>query len=119
IDRAIRRGRHRAPIPREVLRMTIGIAGAVVFVVLFLVTNDVVAGEAVMRRQVINRRPRPSKATIKEDGRSKQSGCELGPHGGLATPEMAQGITKLIVPFRKARRMVSKLIAIRSDVPWL
>src|SRR5690606_27056233 len=106
-----------APVPGEILGMAVRVSVAVVLVVLLFVADNVIAGLAIMRSKIVDGGPGPPEAAIKQIGRTRQPGGQFGPHTRLAPPEPAYGVPEPVVPFGKAGWVVSKLVAVRADIP--
>src|SRR5690606_23326582 len=117
VDRPIARWTLVPPVAGEVLGMAVGIAVAIGLVVLFVVADDVVAGEAIMRSEVVDGCPGPPEPPVKEIGRAGHARGQLRPHAGLPPPETPHRIAKAIIPFGEARGMIAQLVTVRTDIP--
>src|SRR5690606_10829922 len=85
--------------------------------VLFVVADDVVAGEAIMRSEVVDGCPGPSEPPVKEIGGAGHARGQLRPHAGLPPPETPHRIAKAIIPFGEARGMIAQLVTVRANIP--
>src|SRR6185503_2461080 len=87
---------------------------AVGLVVLLVVGDQVAQGEAVVRGDEVDAGHRPARGVLVQIRRAGQPGRELADGAGLATPEVADGVAVLAVPFGPLRREVADLIAARD-----
>ena len=108
-----------AAVPRPVVALAVVVVLAVGVVVLLVVGHQVAQREPVVGGDEVDRGDRPAPGVLVEVGRSGQAVGELVERGGLAAPEVADGVAVLAVPLRPLRREVAHLVAARPDVPRL
>ena len=99
--------------------MAVVVVLAVGEVVLVVVADEVVQGEAVMRGDEVDRGPGLAPALVEELGRGGEAGGEIGQLVLAADPVFADVVAVAVVPFRPARREAPDLIAAGAAVPGL
>ncbi len=98
--------------------MAVAVVFAVRLVVLVVVGDEIAQGEAVVRSDEIDARPRFPPAEIELVGRRAKSGSErLGARH--PAPVISYGVAERVVPLGPARREAADLVAARAAVPWL
>src|ERR1700677_1038420 len=116
VDRRVIGGAFGAAIPGAIVGAAIAIILAVRFVVFFVVADHVVPSETVVRGDEIHAGPGLAALAVEEIAGSAKPGSDDG-RGGLAAPEIADVIAKLIVPFGPAGRERADLIAAGAAIP--
>src|SRR5690606_19621018 len=106
-----------APVVAVVFTMAIGVVVAIRLVVFFAERYEIVSGEAIMRRDVIDRGPGTSVAAVENGWRADQPVCQIAAQSRLAFPEPTHAIPKAVIPFGKTGGMIAQLIAIRPRIP--
>src|SRR5690606_30777548 len=106
-----------AAIPAVVFRDAVPIAFAVRLVVLFVVADEILKREPVMRRDEIDAGPGPPSAAVEQIGRAGDTLCDLADQPAVTAPEAPDRVAVLVVPFRPAGREVAELIAAEPHVP--
>ncbi len=72
-----------------------------------------------MRRDEVDRRPRPAAAAVEQVRRAGQPGGKLGKLAFVTLPEAPGGVSELVIPLRPAGREVPDLVAAGAAVPRL
>src|SRR5205085_8907242 len=88
-------------------------------VVLFVIADEVVQREAVMRGDEVDARPRASAAVTEDVGRADDAGSDLRYQPFVALPEAPNRVAVLRVPLGPARRHFAELIAVGAEIPRL
>src|SRR5450631_1999940 len=108
--------------------MTIPVAFAVGAVHLVLVDRRISHGEAVVGRDVVDRRDRAAVASAEQVDGTADPGCQLsdalarlvaGRAGDIGQPERAHSVTEVVVPLGERRWELAGAPAIRPEVPRL
>src|SRR3712207_7557070 len=81
--------------------------------------DQVVEREPVVRGDEVDARHRAPAGVLVEVGRAGEPAGELADGGGLAAPEVADGVAVLAVPLGPQGREVADLVAALADVPRL
>jgi hypothetical protein len=102
-----------------IVGMAVPVLFAVRLIVLFIVGDEVVEIESVMRGDEIDARPGLSPALVEEIARSGNALGEIRQYAGIAFPEAAHGVAELIIPFRPSRWELPDLVAAGADIPGL
>src|ERR1035441_4662986 len=92
---------------------------AVGFVVLVVIGDQVLQGEAVVAGDEVYRGDRAPAVLLVQGPGAGQPGRELGDGRGLAAPEVADRVPVLPVPLTPQRREVADLIAAVAHIPRL
>ena len=92
---------------------------AVGLVVLVVVRDEVVEGEAVVGGDEVDRRVRAAPVVLVEIARAGQAVAHLRQAGLVAVPEVAHRVAELAVPLGPQHREVAHLVAALADVPRL
>src|SRR6185295_15585761 len=100
----------RAAVPREVVVVAIAVLFAVGFVVLPVITDQVLESEAIVRGDEVDAGVRPAAALLVEVARAAEAGGELRNRAAVALPEPADGVAVAAVPLRPADREVPHLV---------
>src|SRR6185312_16724522 len=87
-----------AAVPGPVVRLPVPVVLAVGLVVLLVVRDQIVEGEAVVRRDEVDRRDRSPTGVLVQVRRTGQPGGELTQGRGFAPPEVPDGVPVLAVP---------------------
>src|SRR5688572_1711189 len=98
--------------------MAVAVFLAVRLVVAFVVGNQVVEREAIMRCDEVDARVGFAPEAIEQIRRGQQSRRGRG-GGRLAPPIIAHRVSILVVPFRPAGWEPADLIAAGAAIPWL
>ena len=106
-----------APVAGEVGGRPVAIAFAVRLVVPLDIAHGVREREAIMGGDEIDRCPWTPAVAGEDVGRTRKPCGNRRPMPAIAAPEATHAVTKSIVPFGEARRMVAELIASRTDIP--
>ena len=108
-----------AAVPRPVVVTAVPVVLTVGLVVLVIVGDQVVQGEAVVGGDEVDRRHRAPGVTGVQIAGAGQPGRELAQRGGLAAPEIPRRIPVLAVPLAPQRREIADLVASLADIPGL
>ena len=106
-----------APVPAEVVAVTVLVVLTVRVVVLLLVAHQITQRVAVVCGDEIDARVHPTVAFQKDVARAGKPACHLGHLTSIAAPELSHCIAVLPVPLRPAPGKIADLIAARSHVP--
>ena len=106
-----------AAIPREIVIVAVAVAVAVQFIVLFVVTDQIVQGETIMCGHEIDTRVRASPVVLIKVGAPGKSIPHLANAPLIAFPKTANRVAIFAVPFRPRRRKIPNLIAAIAYVP--
>src|SRR5207249_5117200 len=99
-------------IPAPIGIVPVAVVFAVCFVVLFLVADDIVQREAVMRGDKVGAGPRPAAAIAVNVGGADDARGHLGDHSLVALPEASDRVAVAAVPLGPAGREIAELITI-------
>ena len=115
-DGGIVRGAFYAVVARSVVVAAVGVVLAVGLVVFLGVAHQIVQREPVVRRDEVQARPGLAAAMVEDVRGCAESG---GQRAGRrrASPEVADAVAELVVPFGPPGREASHLIAARPAVP--
>src|SRR6185437_7940392 len=107
------------PVVALVVAGAVLVVLAIGLVVLLAVARPVRQRESIVRRDEVDRRPRPAALVIEHVRRALQARRQRAALARIAAPEAAHVIAVAIVPLGHARRMVAQLVAARAAVPGL
>src|SRR4029077_7160261 len=108
-----------AAVPGPVVVAAVPVVLAVGLVVLVVVGDQVLQGEAVMCGDEVDRGHRAPAVLLVQVAGPGEPGGELGQGGGLAAPVVADRVPVLAVPLGPQRREVAHLVAAVAHVPRL
>src|SRR5512132_1347660 len=114
--RVVRRA-FRATVPTVVVVGTVAIAFLVGVVVLAVIADGIRKGEAVVRSDEIDRRPRPPTMVIEDVAGAGDAGGQFGRLPVVALPKAPDGVAVAVVPFRPPSGKAAELVAAETDVP--
>src|SRR6185436_13280265 len=106
-----------AAVPAAIVGFAVAVVFAVGLVVLFVVADEVVQRESVVRGDEIDACRRAP--ALEQVARSRQPRRQLADDAAVPLPVRAYGVAILAVPFRPARGEISDLIAVLTEVPRL
>src|ERR1700723_408759 len=104
-------------IPTPVIVIAVAIVFAIRFVVFFVVTDQILQREAIMRRDEIDAGIGTPPAMCIEIARTRDAISEISHNSSVALPIRAHGIAVAIVPLRPTYGEIPDLIAAFSQVP--
>src|SRR5690606_29631182 len=105
------------PVVAEVFRVAVVVVFPISLVVPLVETHRIFKREAIVGCQKVDRGPGRPAVAVEDLAGPGKTRRQIAAHAGIAAPEAAHAVAVAVVPFRKARRMVSELIASRPDVP--
>src|SRR5262249_54514614 len=108
-----------AAVPAIVVVAAVAVVFAVGLVVLLVVADEILEGEAVVARDEIDARIGLPPVPLIEVAGSRQSGGHLGGGAAVAFPEAAHVVAILAVPLGPAGREIADLVTTWPDVPRL
>src|SRR5262245_9950769 len=114
------RGRALDPaIPAEIGIASVAIVLAIGFIVLFVVADQVLQSETIMRGNKIDAGPRTPAAVTEDVGRARHARGEIGDETLVTLPKAPHRVAVLPIPLGPARRKIAQLIATRTEIPRL
>ena len=114
------RGRSLDPaIPAEVGIASVAIILAIGLIVLFIVADQVLQCETIMRGNKIYARPGTPAAVAEDVGRARHARGEIGDETLVTLPKAPHCVAVLPIPLRPARRKIAQLVAVRTEIPRL
>ena len=117
IDLRVIRRSFDAAVPREIIIVAVLVAFAVRLIVLFVVADQVVERETIVRGDEIDARIWASSAVLIKIGAAGQPISHLADAALVAFPETAHCVAIFAVPFRTRHRKIANLITAVPDVP--
>ena len=99
--------------------VAVAIFFAVGFVVLVVVADEIVQGEAVVRGDEVDARVRAAAARLIKIGTARQAISDFADLSFVAFPKTADGVAIFAVPLRPENREIADLITAFADVPRL
>src|SRR6476660_3401511 len=114
--RVIRRPFH-ATVPREIVTVAVLVAVAVRLIVFFIVADQVVESEPVVRGNEIDAGIWASPVVPIKIGAPSEPVAHLANAALVAFPKTANRVAVFALPFRKRHRKITNLIAAVPDVP--
>ena len=106
-------------VPGTVVGFTITVVFTIGHVVLLVVTDQVIEGEAIMGGDEVDGCGGAATIVCVQVGGTGQAGGEFTEGGRLTTPEITDGIAVLTVPFSPQWREITHLVSTFTNVPWL
>ena len=106
-----------AAIPRLIIIVPVVVAVAVRLIVLFIVADQVVESETVVRGNEIDARIWASPIVSIKIGAPSEPVPHLADAALIAFPKTANRVAVFAVPFRKRRRKIANLVSAVPDVP--
>src|SRR5262249_34675044 len=106
-------------VPGTIVRIAVSVLFTVGLIVFVVVTDQIVQGESVVRRDEVDAVIWPAPVVLIEIGTAGQSITDFTDEPFVAPPEAAHRIAKLSIPFRERQRKISYVITAIANVPRL